>query len=496
MRLISAESGVQVPAPPSVSCYAIVIFVTSIAFLSQIRSCIDTYALLSLGARVIVAVSGGPDSMALLTALYRLRHQYALTLIVAHVNHQLRGAEAERDDMFVERQASHLGLSFFRTRVDVRALQRSAGLSPQHAARHLRYAFFYALQQEVNAAYIALGHTADDQAETLLIRLLRGGGSSAMAGIPVKRPPYIRPLLTSSRDDVMRFLEAESIPWVVDRSNLQQRYLRNRLRSELLPVLKQYNPRVVARLNELAEMMRADNAVLEEQVEHLSKEVLQWKSQGRAVLELTLYQAAPLALQRRLLRRLINILHPFPDIVGFRHIEALRQFVLTGSTGKRLTLPGGIIAEHQAHVVYIWHIPRAALPSEVYLLPLPGEACIPALKLRVLGDIVELKPSVLKAGVHCAYLDGDRIAESLSVRFFRPGDRFYPLGAPGHKKLKDFFIAQKIPRAERPYVPLVVNGEYIVLVVGHRIDEAYKVRPETQRVIRLQCEVCQAASSG
>ncbi|MCZ6873029.1 MAG: tRNA lysidine(34) synthetase TilS, partial [bacterium] len=120
---------------------------------------------------------------------------------------------------------------------------------------------------------------------------------------------------------------------------------------------------------------------------------------------------------------------------------------------------------------------------------------IPELNLRVLGDIVELKPHVLKAEAHCAYLDGDRVAGSLSVRFFQPGDRFYPLGAPGHKKLKDFFIDQKIPRAERPYVPLVINREDIVWVVGHRIDEAYKVRPETQRVIRLQCEVCQAVSA-
>lgn len=430
--------------------------------------------------------------MALLTALYRLRHQYALTLIVAHVNHQLRGAEAERDDMFVERQANQLGLSFFRSRVDVKALQRSAGLSPQHAARHLRYAFFYALQQEVNAAHIALGHTADDQAETLLMRLLRGGGAGSLAGMPIKRPPYIRPLMTSSRDDVMQFLAAESIPWVVDRSNLQRKYLRNRLRSELLPVLKQVNPRIVVRLNELAGMIRADNAVLEEQVAHLAQEVLQWKFQGQAVLRLARYHTVPLALQRRLLRRLINALHPFPEIVSFRHIEALRQFVLTGSTGKRLTLPAAIVAEHHAHVVYIWH--NVAPPSEVYGLPVPGDVCIPELNLRVMGDIVASKPNVLTAEAHCAYLDADRVAGSLAVRFFRPGDRFYPLGAPGRKKLKDFFIAQKIPRAERPYVPLVVHGEDIVWVAGHRIDEAYKVRPETQRVIRLQCDVCPAGS--
>lgn len=488
MRLISAASGVRVPAPPSTLYFIIVNFVISFALLSEVQACIDAYAMLPPGARVIAAVSGGPDSMALLTMLNRLRHQYGLTLMVAHVNHQLREREAERDEAFVERQASQLGLPFYCSRVEVKPFQRTTGLSPQHAARQLRYAFFQTLQQTVGATHVALGHTSDDQAETLLMRLLRGGGPGGLAGIPAKRLPFVRPLITSCREDIMAFLEAASVPWLVDRSNMQRTYLRNQLRLGLLPTLKQYNPRIVSRLNELADMMRADNDMLENQLEHFSQHVLQWQSQGRVAVRCTPYQSAPLALQRRLLRRLLNDLHPHPEIIGFRHIEALRQFMMSHGIRKRLTLPGGMMAEHQARVVFLWDTRQALLPSSQYLLSQPGSVCIPMLNLRLHADRAVSRPNVLASEDDCAYLDGERIDGPLVIRFCQPGDRFHPLGAPGHKKLKDFFIDQKIPRAQRPYVPLIVSGEDIVWVVGYRIAEGYKVRTDTRSVLRLRCE--------
>lgn len=434
--------------------------------------------------------------MALLAILNRLRHQYALTLMVAHVNHQLREREAERDAAFVERQAVHFGLPFYRAQVDVKSFQLATGLSPQHAARQLRYAFFQTVRQTVQATHVALGHTADDQAETLLIRLIRGAGPSGLSGIPAKRLPFIRPLITVCRDDIMAFLEAESVPWIADCSNMQRTYLRNQIRQELLPVLKQYNPRIVSRLNELAGMMQADNEVLDKQDERLSQHVRYWLSPGRVALRCALYQSVPLALQRRLLRRLINDLHPHPEIVGFRHIEVLRQFILSGVVGKRLTLPGGVMAEHQARVVFMWHTELAVQPAGEYLLSLPGVVCIPMLNLRLRADRVASDPDILnKPDDDCAYLDGECVEGPLVIRFFQPGDRFHPLGAPGHKKLKDFFIDQKIPRAQRPYVPLVVSKGEIVWVVGQRIADAYKVRPATRSVLRLRRDVCRKASA-
>ena len=183
---------------------------------AEVQACIEAHAMLSPGAKVVVAVSGGADSMALLFALFQLRSMYNMTLSVAHVNHQLRGEEAGQDALFVEQQAARLGLPFHQTCVDVKALQQSAGISVQQAARQLRYRFLYALHQALNVTRIALGHTADDQAETLLMRLVRGSGPAGFAGIPAVRLPFIRPLITVSRPTIYSYLQSKHCPWVED----------------------------------------------------------------------------------------------------------------------------------------------------------------------------------------------------------------------------------------------------------------------------------------
>src|SRR5215475_4046650 len=231
-------------------------------FVAEVQACIEAHAMVPSGATVVVAVSGGADSMALLCALFQLRSVYNMTLIVAHVNHQLRGEEAEQEALFVEQQAARLRLPVHQARVDVKALQHSLGISVQQAARQLRYRFLHALHQTLKATRIALGHTADDQAETLLIRLVRGSGPAGFAGIPIVRLPFIRPLITVSRPTIYSYLQGEHCPWVEDSSNAHIEYLRNRVRLNLLPKLRKYNPQIVRRLNELADMVRADNQVL------------------------------------------------------------------------------------------------------------------------------------------------------------------------------------------------------------------------------------------
>jgi tRNA(Ile)-lysidine synthase len=433
--------------------------------------------------------------MALLSVLYQLRRKYSLTLLVAHVNHQLRGEEARRDAAFVEQQATRYGLPFYQTQVDVKTFQRTSGLSRQHAARQLRYAFFHSLQRIVNATRVALGHTADDQAETLLIRLLRGGGPAALAGIPAVRLPFIRPLITTPRHAIMAYLRAEHIPWVTDSSNIHRTYLRNRIRLDLLPTLQRYNPRMTKRLNELAEMLRADNDVLEQQTDTLMKQVVHWLPGKRAAIQCQPYRTTPLALQRRLLRRLVDSFPNPASTVSFQHVEALRHLIISGTVGKRLTLPGRVLAERHLDVVWLWNPRDSSATTRTYTLTIPGKVEIPELNLRLLADTIPppLHPNDMPP--QWAFLDLALLRLPLTVRFPQAGDRVYPLGAPGHKKLKDFFIDRKIPRAERPYVPLVVSGEEIAWVAGHRIAEPFKVRPETQRIARIRCEVNEGNSA-
>lgn len=459
---------------------------------AAVQACIETHSMLSPGAKVIVAVSGGPDSMALLSALCQLRSSYDLTLIVAHVNHQLRGEEAYRDAAFVEQQAVRLGLSFHETRVDVKAFQHTSGLSPQHAARQLRYGFFLSLQQALGATYIALGHTADDQAETLLVRLLRGGGPAALAGIPAVRLPFIRPLIATYRRTILDYLQAESIPWVYDSSNAHRAYLRNRVRLDLLPILQQYNPQVSRRLNALADMLRADNDALERQTDVLAEQAVQWGAAKRMMLQLRPYRVAPVAIQRRLLRRLIDMFLTTPAMANFQHIEGLRQFIVEGAVGKRCSLPGGLLAEHHQESLLLWSPRKLPAPSLTLIFPVPGQVDLPALELRLVADVIDRNGSHLEMGPEWVYTDLERLRLPLKVRFPQPGDRFYPLGAPGRKKLQDFFIDSKIPRAERSLIPLLVSGTDIVWVVGRRIAEPFKVRLETRRILRLRYETIEA----
>ena len=453
---------------------------------AEVQACIEAHAMLPPEAKVVVAVSGGADSMALLFALFQLRSVYNMRLIVAHVNHQLRGEEAEQDALFVEQQAARLGLPFHRACVDVKALQQRAGLSVQQAARQLRYRFLHALHQALNATRIALGHTADDQAETLLMCLVRGSGPTGLAGIPAVRLPYIRPLIGVSRPVIYAYLQSEHCPWVEDSSNAHTVYLRNRVRLDLLPKLRQYNPQIGRRLNELADMLRADGQVLEQQVDEWSLHTLAWQTRGKVEICCRRFGLAPVAIQRRLLRRVIKALATSPEAVGFQHIERLRHCIVSRNPERLCSLPGEIGIERRAETMLLWHGARTPATPCILALPVPGKVDIVSLNIRLTAEVI-LKPCHLgRMSPHRAWLDFDRIVGPLQVRFRQPGDRFYPLGAPGSKKLQDFFTDARIPRGERPYVPLVVSHREIVWVVGYRIAEPFKLRPETNRVLCLQ----------
>jgi tRNA(Ile)-lysidine synthase len=462
---------------------------------AEVRACIEAHAMLPPGAKVVVAVSGGADSMALLLALFQLRSIYNMTLIVAHVNHQLRGEEAGQDALFVEQQAARLGLPFHQTCIDVKALQQSSGISVQQAARHLRYRFLYALHQALNVTRIALGHTADDQAETLLMRLVRGSGPAGLAGIPAVRLPFIRPLIAVARPAIYSYLQSEQCPWVDDSSNTHMVYLRNRVRLDLLPKLQQYNPQIVGRLNELADMLRADSQVLEQQVDEWALQTLAWQARSRVEISCKLFGLAPVAIQRRLLRRVIEALAASPEAVGFRHLERLRQFIVSGKQGRQCSLPGEIGTERRAETILFWNLSRPPAISRILALPVPGKVDIVPLNIHLTADVLPKPCQLGRMSPQWALLDLDRIVCPLQVRFRQSGDRFYPLGAPGSKKLQDFFVDARIPRGERQYVPLVVSNREIVWVVGYRIAEPFKLRPETNRVLRLQCCTLQEASS-
>lgn len=464
--------------------------------IDAVRACIDAHSMIPLRSTVLLAVSGGADSMALLAVLYQLRDVYQMQLVVAHVDHQMRQTEAGRDARFVEQQAAQLRLPFQYLRVDVKAWQRNTGLSPQHAARDQRYAALSAAQQSVGAARIALGHMADDQAETVLLRLVRGTSPAGLAGIPPVNLPCIRPLMKVSRQAIQTFLQTERIPWVEDSSNTSRVYLRNKVRHDLLPILRQTNPQVDVHLDELAEMMSAENDFLDAQAEALYRESVERQPGFRFTLERTPFQAAPLALQRRVVRRLLAAALPVSGMASFQHIEALRQLVLNGMRGQRLTLPSGWMAECYRAGLWLWS-DRVGLDPQLTLdLPVPGQVELLSLGLRLTSEVLDVEPSGIlsRGGIGVegvaqqqdfAYIDASQVNLPLAVRQWQPGDRFHPYGAPGSKKLSAFFIDKKVPRVERRRIPLVFSGARLVWVAGYQIADSVKVHARTHQVVRL-----------
>ena len=457
---------------------------------SEVQRFIDGQGLLRREARVIVSVSGGADSMALLAVLHDLTSAYRLTLFVAHVNHQLRGEEATRDAWFVRSHAERLGLPCHTVDVDVRFLKRRTGMSSQLAARQLRYGALLSLRDSLAASHVALGHTADDQAETVLLRLLRGVGPAGLAGIPAKRMPFIRPLLEVHRDSILSYLGSAGIPWVEDSSNMNRAYQRNRVRHELMPALGAYRPGISRRLRQVADMLRADNDVLDKQTEVLAQRAV-GQEIGRAMLAIRrpAVAAASLAMQRRLLRCAMDRLPGSKRAGGFPDVDTLVRFTMNGGrVGRRLTLAGEVTAEWHHDAVLLWKGGTLPATARCLNLPVPGFLALKesslSVRARTLVPDYEWKGL---AGPRRVFACAEAATPPLTLRFPRPGDRFRPLGATGSQKLQDFFVNSRVPRALRPYVPLVLSRGQIVWVVGYRIADPFKVRPGTRRLLELSC---------
>jgi tRNA(Ile)-lysidine synthase len=235
-------------------------------------------------------------------------------------------------------------------------------------------------------------------------------------------------------------------------------------------------------------MLSAENDVLEQHTDVFTQQTVQWKPGQQAAISRDSYRAAPLAIQRRLLRRIIDALLPLSSVAKFEHIETLRQFVVDGTVGKRCSLPGGGMAECQVDTVLVWNSRRFSPTTFTVAIPVPGIVSIPALGTRLVAEVFVKDAKKIARTPECAFFAMERLRFPLNARFPRQGDRFFPLGAPGTKKLKDFFINSKVPRAERTFVPLVVSGTNIVWVVGYRIAEPFKVHADTQYVLSLKYE--------
>jgi tRNA(Ile)-lysidine synthase len=450
--------------------------------LSRVKGTIARHAMIGPRDHIGVAVSGGIDSVALLDILSGLRQELPIVLAVLHLNHGIRGAEAARDQRFVQELSKRYSLSYLDQEVDVPAYQKQHSLSLQEAARELRYRFFDEACQTLDLDKVAIGQTADDQAEMVLMRVVRGGGSRGLKGIPPVRGRYIRPLIEVWREELLHYVRHKGLPFVQDSSNLKKAYLRNRIRYELIPVLQGYNPGIKQRLLHLARVLGEDASYLDSLAEEIATGIVE---AGEEVsIAIPVLRSLPVALQARVLQQAFVSLAA-RDTLEYPHITSVMELIGEAGGSKQVTLPGGYWAKRSYDTLVLGKQGTISkgMAGEIDLT-IPGTTRLEGLGMEMEAVIAEGSPD-LQADADTAFLDFRHVALPLRVRTFQPGDCFIPLGMKSPKKLKNLFIDLKIPRAKRLEIPLVLSGNAICWVAGLRIDERFKVRPDTSQTLKL-----------
>ena len=459
-------------------------------FLSAVETSIQRYHMRDHEETVIVGVSGGPDSVALLHSLVALGQTWSLKLIIAHLNHQLRGATADREAAFVGKIASSLGIQCETGRKNVAKYGARHRLSLQEAARIVRYAFYDEVCARYSATRIALGHNADDNAESILMHLLRGTGPLGLCGIPpVRQGRIIRPLICSTRKDILSFLELGGIEYVKDRSNLDTKYLRNRIRHELLPYLKEhYNPNTVSALNRLGSILTDEEDFWTHKVRQAFEQVVLERTPERLSLNARGLSALHPAMLRRLVRHSVSSVKGELKRLGHVHVEAVIRLITGASPSGRLDLPLGVNVVREKNEIRLSLIP----PEE----GTDFEYEIPEIKTTVIDEIgILLRLSVCDSGdvsnpkdypLTTAFFDLAAVRFPLKVRNIKKGDRFKPLGLAGTQKVKTFFINNKVPRSKRLRCPILLSGEEIIWVGGYRIADSVKITENTKKVLKAE----------
>lgn len=455
--------------------------------LNKVKNTIARYSMIESGDRIVVAVSGGPDSVCLLAILNELSGPLGIELVVAHYDHGLRPAEDENESRFVEALSASLSIPF-KTKKAGADLAVSRAL--EERARHARYCFFDEVKEECRAQKIATAHTLNDQSETVLMRLLRGSGVTGLAGIPpVRDGMIIRPLISTTRDEIMSYMELKGLKFVTDSSNSQPCFLRNRIRMEVLPQLKEIQPRVIELLGRTGEIMRRDDEWMEAEAGAWIKKEAQVGKGGEVQIPLSSFKTLPEALKYRVIRYALSMVGETLRRICLAHIESVVSLTTGENPRSRINLPNGLIAGRLYDKLVLSRREGRVFDTFSYTLEGPGKVYLEALECTIAIEEKEKKevPDQFPSA-WTAFLDADRITFPLVLRNFQPGDRFVPLGMSGHKKIKDFFIDLKVPAQERIRIPILTCDNRPIWVCGYRIDDHYKVMPDTETVLKVTVE--------
>jgi len=458
--------------------------VSSKAFFNRFHEFARRRRLFDDRTKVIVAVSGGIDSSTLLDLLVKERDAFGIGLVVAHFNHQLRGAESDGDEQQVRHRSSFYGLDFFVERANTAEYARHMKMGIQEAARALRYDFFENLLVSSGFARVATAHTADDNAETILLNLFRGAGVPGLAGIPVYRADcqIIRPLLFATREEIEQYAKLERIPFREDSSNASDHYTRNYVRHHIIPMVKsQINPGLLDTLHGTSELFRELDVYIALNARHVLELVTVSKSGEEVHLSLPRLRSSPVLIQQYVIKIAAE------DFSGTKldldRVRAITE-LSSGSIGSWISVASGVVAYRDREELVF----RRSEPAQEFKITVLPNHQYEFDRFRFSSQ--ELSEALLRHEVTGAaeYVDADRIrTPDLVLRTWTEGDAFFPLGMRTKKKVSDFFVDAKVPVYEKNNFPILETQEgEIVWVCGQRIDERFKITSATKRVLKLE----------
>lgn len=461
--------------------------------LQQFKQTLSDHAMIEPGHSVLVALSGGPDSVALLHLLSRLRKTMKIRVSAIYINHQLRPRAARKEETFCQELCDGLSIPLIILREDIPAYAKTNKLGIEEAAREFRYATFERLIKENSLDRVALGHHADDQVETILFRLIRGSGPSGLTGIPAVRGRFIRPLINLTKTEILEYLNKQAISYCHDASNRSLKFSRNYIRNKLLPLIREkLNPQVDTALLSLADTIKAEDADLDARVDRASRQCLRISPGGKFRLALERYRGYAKWLRRRLVRRCLKATcrdGQFPSKLVVDRVDRL-AFEANGS----ISLPGRAQATLSGKELLIFARPVRTVKVKL----VPGKRVDldwPDMKFvcRVVTR-AKARPTRKKRSSR-VWLDWDKLTLPLEVRSAKPGDRFVPLGMTGHKKVGDILTDCKVPRPLRDEVLVVCDQTGPIWLAGFEIAERVKIDDQTRKVLTVVFSIRKRAGS-
>ena len=474
--------------------------------IDHVLNTINENNMFSEGDKVIVAVSGGPDSISLLHLLHHLKAKLHISLAVAHVNHCLRGDESDKDEAYVKRVCDKFAIDYFVKTANINSIAKKKGISCETAGREVRYEFFSKLLKEINADKIALAHNANDQAETVLMRIMRGTGMEGLVGIKAIRDKvFIRPLINIKRKEIEKYCLENDLQPRMDKSNLENIYNRNKVRLELIPYIQEnFNKDIISTINRLSSTINRDNQYLEDIANKKYKDLCKMDDDKIIINEKAFSESEAIITRiiRIALTKLLGNLYNFEK----SHIYDVIN-IQAKSTSKMVNLPNQVVAINNYKDIHLFikENCKNIYPSSEYMLKVNninktqvynlsiGEKLINIkvkdYNLKIQGkliDRIEYMEFKNKSFTEC--FDYDKICGDIIIRHRREGDRFTPLGMSGSKKLKCLFIDLKIPMDKRDNIPLICFGNDIAWVVGYRISEKYKISKQSKNILEIRVE--------